>query len=47
MSRTHGKVTIAIFAFSFLGGDLSIVPSNIENSPRGKSPIGVKLGLER
>ena len=47
MSRTNGKTTIVIFAFFFSGGDFSLVPSNIENSPRGKSPIGVEVGLER
>ena len=47
VSRTNGKVTIAIFSFFFSGGDFSLVPSKIGNSPRGKSPIGVKVGLER
>jgi hypothetical protein len=40
-------VTIAIFVFFLSGGDFSLVPSHIENSPRGKSPIGAKLDLER
>ena len=36
VSRTNGKVTIAIFLFFFSGGDFSLVPNNIANSPRGK-----------
>jgi len=45
--RTNGKVTFAFFHFFFSGGDFSHVPSNIENSPRGKWALGSNMGLKR
>ena len=45
--RTNGKVTFAFFHFFCSGGDFSHVPSNIENSPRGKWALGSKMGLKR
>ena len=45
--RTNGKVTFSFFHFFFSGGDFSHVPSNIENSPRGKWALGSKMGLKR